>query len=77
MPLIIVPAICKERGGPFGDPENCQKYGMGYVALSMAVSCHLLLLSGTYYQCIYNDIYDVIRWDQFTYGLTYTILCGY
>lgn len=44
MPLIIVPAVCKEKGGPFGDPENCQKYGVGYVALSMAVSYHLLLL---------------------------------
>jgi len=38
MPLIIIPAVCKEKGGPFGDPESCQKYGMGYVALSMAVS---------------------------------------
>jgi hypothetical protein len=35
MPLIIIPAICKEKGGPFGDSESCEKYGMGYVTLSM------------------------------------------
>lgn len=50
MPLIIIPAVCKEKGGPFGDPESCHKFGMGYVALSMAV-CSLffpllLLLQG-------------------------------
>ncbi|VVB05204.1 unnamed protein product [Arabis nemorensis] len=37
MPLIIIPTVCKEKGGPFEDPESCQKYGMGYVALSMAI----------------------------------------
>ncbi|XP_023642886.1 protein PIN-LIKES 3 isoform X2 [Capsella rubella] len=37
LPLIIVPAVCKEKGGPFGDPESCEKYGMGYVSLSMAM----------------------------------------
>ncbi|CAG7904783.1 hypothetical protein IGI04_028957 [Brassica rapa subsp. trilocularis] len=51
MPLIIVPAICKERGGPFGDPENCQKYGMGYVALSMAM--------GSVY--IWTYVYNLMR----------------
>lgn len=37
MPLIIIPAICNEKGSPFGDPETCEKYGLSYVALSMAV----------------------------------------
>uniref|UniRef100_A0A1J3GF72 Putative transporter C5D6.04 n=1 Tax=Noccaea caerulescens TaxID=107243 RepID=A0A1J3GF72_NOCCA len=37
MPLIIIPAVCKEKDGLFGDPESCNKYGMGYVALSMAM----------------------------------------
>ncbi|KAG2324339.1 hypothetical protein Bca4012_038854 [Brassica carinata] len=37
MPLIIIPAVCKDIEGPFGDPENCHKYGMGYVAFSMAM----------------------------------------
>jgi len=47
MPLIIIPAVCKEKGGPFGDPESCQKYGMGYVALSMAVSSSSSSLSSS------------------------------
>ncbi|CAA7020074.1 unnamed protein product [Microthlaspi erraticum] len=37
MPLIIIPAICNEKGSPFGDPETCEKYGLGYIALSMAI----------------------------------------
>lgn len=44
MPLIIIPAICNEKGSPFGDPETCEKYGLGYVALSMAV-CNLFLIN--------------------------------
>ncbi|KAJ4883934.1 Auxin efflux carrier family protein [Raphanus sativus] len=51
MPLIIVPAICKQREGPFGDPENCQKYGLGYVALSMAM--------GSVY--IWTYVYNLMR----------------
>jgi hypothetical protein len=37
LPIIIIPAICKEKGSPFGDPKICHKYGMAYVSLSMAV----------------------------------------
>lgn len=37
MLLIIIPAVCKEKGSPFGSPEVCHSYGMGYVSLSMAV----------------------------------------
>ncbi|CAL9240885.1 unnamed protein product [Arabidopsis halleri] len=51
MPLIIIPAVCKEKGGPFGDPESCQKYGMGYVALSMAM--------GSIY--IWTYVYNLMR----------------
>ncbi|CAA7013537.1 unnamed protein product [Microthlaspi erraticum] len=51
MPLIIIPAICKEKDGPFGDPESCNKYGMGYVALSMAM--------GSVY--IWTYIYNLMR----------------
>lgn len=43
MLLIIVPAICKERGSPFGASDVCTTYGLAYASLSMAVS--LLLLS--------------------------------
>ncbi|KAG7659781.1 Membrane transport protein [Arabidopsis suecica] len=51
MPLIIIPAICKEKGGPFGDSESCEKYGMGYVTLSMT--------AGTVYSWTY--IYNLMR----------------
>lgn len=37
LPLIIIPAVCREKGSPFGAPEICYKYGMAYVSLSMAV----------------------------------------
>ncbi|XP_047267370.1 protein PIN-LIKES 1 isoform X6 [Capsicum annuum] len=36
MLLIIIPAVCKEKGSPFGDPGICHTYGMGYASLSMA-----------------------------------------
>ncbi|KAL9311942.1 putative membrane transport protein [Arabidopsis thaliana] len=51
MPLIIIPAICKEKGGPFGDSESCEKYGMGYLTLSMT--------AGTVYSWTY--IYNLMR----------------
>lgn len=37
MPLIIIPAVCKEKGSPFGSPDTCHTYGLAYVSLSMAV----------------------------------------
>lgn len=37
MLFIIIPAICKERGSPFGDADACYRQGMAYSALSMAV----------------------------------------
>lgn len=40
--LIIIPAVCKEKGSPFGDSDRCTTYGMAYVSLSMAV-CSLPL----------------------------------
>ncbi|THU57428.1 hypothetical protein C4D60_Mb03t03430 [Musa balbisiana] len=37
MLLIIVPAICKERGSPFGASDVCTTYGLAYASLSMAL----------------------------------------
>ncbi|CAH8363930.1 unnamed protein product [Eruca vesicaria subsp. sativa] len=51
LPLIIIPAVCKDKEGPFGDPENCHKYGMGYVAFSMAM--------GAVY--IWTYVYNLMR----------------
>ncbi|EPS71464.1 hypothetical protein M569_03295, partial [Genlisea aurea] len=35
--VIIIPAVCKERGSPFGNPEVCHTLGMAYASLSMAI----------------------------------------
>ncbi|ESQ33377.1 hypothetical protein EUTSA_v10009963mg, partial [Eutrema salsugineum] len=28
--------FCNEKGSPFGDPETCEKYGLGSIALLIA-----------------------------------------
>ncbi|KAJ3677672.1 hypothetical protein LUZ60_003396 [Juncus effusus] len=40
--LIIIPAICKEKGSPFGDHNTCRTYGLAYVSLSMALGAIFL-----------------------------------
>ncbi|XP_049394331.1 protein PIN-LIKES 7-like isoform X1 [Solanum stenotomum] len=35
--LLVIPAICKEDGSPFGDHEICASVGLSYVSFSMAV----------------------------------------
>ncbi|CAH1436733.1 unnamed protein product [Lactuca virosa] len=42
LPLIIVPAVCKEKGSPFGDPNVCREYAMAYASLSMAIGAIFL-----------------------------------
>jgi len=37
LPLIIAPAVCKQRGNPFGDADICRRNGLAYASLSMAV----------------------------------------
>ncbi|KAL2499179.1 Auxin efflux carrier family protein [Abeliophyllum distichum] len=49
--LIIVPAICKEDGNPFGDKTTCSTVGLSYVSFSMA-------LGGFY---IWTYTYHLIR----------------
>ncbi|XP_062098733.1 protein PIN-LIKES 3-like isoform X2 [Humulus lupulus] len=51
LPLIIVPALCKEKGSPFGDPDVCYTYGMAYVSLSMAL--------GSVY--LWTYVYNIVR----------------
>lgn len=51
MPLIIIPAVCKEKGSPFGSPDTCQTYGLAYVSLSMAV--------GAIY--LWSYVYNIVR----------------
>ncbi|XP_012698942.1 protein PIN-LIKES 3 [Setaria italica] len=40
--LIIVPALCKEKGSPFGAPDACQTYGLAYSSLSLAIGAVFL-----------------------------------
>ncbi|XP_050235425.1 protein PIN-LIKES 3-like isoform X2 [Mercurialis annua] len=49
--LIMIPAICKEQGSPFGAPEVCQSYGLAYVSLSMAI--------GAIY--LWTYVYNIVR----------------
>ncbi|CAL0314252.1 unnamed protein product [Lupinus luteus] len=51
LPIIILPAICKDKGSPFGDPDVCHKYGMGYASLSMAI--------GSIF--IWSYVYNIMR----------------
>ncbi|KAK7278502.1 hypothetical protein RJT34_23532 [Clitoria ternatea] len=51
MPLIIIPALCKESNSPFGDVGICNKKGMAYVSLSMGI--------GNIY--IWTFVYNIIR----------------
>ncbi|KAL8529222.1 hypothetical protein ACS0TY_006600 [Phlomoides rotata] len=49
--LIIIPAVCKERGSPFGDPDVCHTYGMAYASLSMATGAIFL----------WSYVYNIVR----------------
>ncbi|KAK7391641.1 hypothetical protein VNO78_20058 [Psophocarpus tetragonolobus] len=51
LPLIIVPAVCKERNCPFGAGDVCNGKGMAYASLSLAI--------GNIY--IWSFVYNIIR----------------
>ncbi|XP_048503613.1 protein PIN-LIKES 3 isoform X2 [Beta vulgaris subsp. vulgaris] len=51
LPIIILPAICKEKGSPFGEPNICERYGLAYASLSMAI--------GSIYFWLYA--YNIVR----------------
>ncbi|CAD5180895.1 unnamed protein product [Musa acuminata subsp. malaccensis] len=51
MLLIIVPAICKERGSPFGASDVCTTYGLAYASLSMAIGAIFL----------WSFVYNIVR----------------
>lgn len=51
LPLIIVPAVCKQTGNPFGDADICHRNGLAYASLSMAI--------GTIY--IWSIVYNIVR----------------
>ncbi|KAK7386585.1 hypothetical protein VNO78_26918 [Psophocarpus tetragonolobus] len=49
--IIIIPAICKESGSPFGEPDICHQYGMAYASLSMAIGAVF----------IWSYVYNIMR----------------
>lgn len=49
--LIMIPAVCKEKGSPFGAPAVCQSYGLAYVSLSMAIGAIFL----------WSYVYNIVR----------------
>ncbi|MED6196653.1 hypothetical protein PIB30_049398 [Stylosanthes scabra] len=51
LPLIIIPAVCQEKGSPFGDPETCSTYGIAYASLSLAM--------GNVY--LWTYVYNIVR----------------
>ncbi|KAB5521874.1 hypothetical protein DKX38_026193 [Salix brachista] len=51
LPFIIIPAVCREKGSPFGSPDVCSTYGMAYVSLSMAVSAIYM----------WSYVYNIVR----------------
>lgn len=51
LPIIIIPAICKDKGSPFGDPDVCYQYGMAYASLSMAIGAVF----------IWTYVYNIMR----------------
>ncbi|KAJ8438382.1 hypothetical protein Cgig2_006300 [Carnegiea gigantea] len=59
LPIILVPAMCKERGSPFGAPEVCEKYGLAYASLSLAI--------GAMYLWVY--VYNIVRISATEAGL--------
>ncbi|KAK1410615.1 hypothetical protein QVD17_37152 [Tagetes erecta] len=51
MLLIILPAVCKEKASPFGDPDVCYDYSIAYASLSLAI--------GAVYLWLY--VYNLVR----------------
>ncbi|KAK4261613.1 hypothetical protein QN277_004583 [Acacia crassicarpa] len=51
LPIVIIPAICREKGSPFGDPDVCYQYGMAYASLSMALGAVF----------VWSYVYNIMR----------------
>ncbi|XP_034683826.1 protein PIN-LIKES 3-like [Vitis riparia] len=51
MPLIIIPAVCREKGSPFGAPDVCHTVAMAYASLSMAIGAI----------CLWSYVYNIVR----------------
>ncbi|KAK9713388.1 hypothetical protein RND81_06G024200 [Saponaria officinalis] len=61
--IIIITAICKEKGSPFGAPDACHTYGMAYSLLSLAfvIKCHLFPNCQLGAIFLWSYVYNVVR----------------
>ncbi|EXB95102.1 Uncharacterized transporter [Morus notabilis] len=51
LPIVIILAVCRERGSPFGAPHLCHSSGMTYASLSMAIGAISL----------WSYVYNIVR----------------
>ncbi|XP_074281087.1 protein PIN-LIKES 3-like [Silene latifolia] len=51
LPIIIIPAMCQLKGGPFGTPDVCAPHAQVYASLSMAIGV-------TYF---WSYVYNMVR----------------
>ncbi|XP_027347882.1 protein PIN-LIKES 7-like [Abrus precatorius] len=57
LPVVIIPAICDEKGGPFGAPDDCRSRALSYSFFSLA-------LGGVF---IWTYTYQLIRNSSMRY----------
>ncbi|KAL9241493.1 hypothetical protein vseg_015602 [Gypsophila vaccaria] len=51
LPIVIVPALCEEKGSPFGTADVCKTYALAYATLSMALGAIF----------IWSYVYNIVR----------------
>ncbi|XVE68666.1 hypothetical protein DITRI_Ditri09bG0087200 [Diplodiscus trichospermus] len=51
LPLIMIPAVCKEPSSPFGDPSVCSSYAKLYASLSLSIGAI----------CVWSYVYGIMR----------------
>ncbi|KAH1037071.1 hypothetical protein AAZX31_20G188100 [Glycine max] len=67
--LIIVPAVCKESGSPFGAVDVCNKKGMAYASLSLAIgNIYLWTFAYNIIRIYSGKIFNVNKVDDSTVG---------
>ncbi|KAK4409530.1 protein PIN-LIKES 5 [Sesamum angolense] len=67
--LIIIPAICKEDGNPFGEEAVCTRVGLSYVSFSMALGSfyiwtytyHLIRSAASKYRTMLEDVEEALK----------------
>ncbi|XP_068478390.1 protein PIN-LIKES 3-like [Phaseolus vulgaris] len=78
LPLMVVPAICREKSNPFGDETVCYKNGMAYASLSLALASILVWSFAYNIVRIYSpkEICNEEKVDQITQNPTFASESG-